>query len=107
VGDMVMAVFGAPNSYGNDAENAARCALDIMQRRGELNLTTDHPPLEVGIGIASGTVVAGCMGSEDRLNYTVLGERVNLASRLCSVAGPGEVILDAQTVALLEGRFGG
>ncbi|RYD38576.1 MAG: adenylate/guanylate cyclase domain-containing protein, partial [Verrucomicrobiaceae bacterium] len=104
VGDLIMAIFGAPKSYGDDAGNAAACALEMVARREELNETTAHPPLLMGIGIASGTAVAGCMGSEHRLNYTVLGEPVNLASRLCSAAGPREVILDPHTVSLLGGR---
>ena len=53
--------------------------------------------MQIGIGIATGTMVAGCMGSADRLNYTVLGERVNLAARLCSHANPGEAIIDQTT----------
>jgi len=109
VGDLIMAIFGAPKSYGDDAGNAAACALEMVARRDELNETTAHPPLLMGIGIASGLAVAGCMGSEHRLNYTVLGEPVNLASRLCSAAGPREVIVDPETLELLgsqaEGRY--
>lgn len=102
VGDLLMAVFGAPVRHENDAANAARCALALLAARAELDRTSRHR-LPIGIGVASGTVVAGCMGSEERLNYTVLGERVNLASRLCSVAGAGEVLLDEATWERLGG----
>ena len=100
VGDLIMAIFGAPTSLENDAYNAARCALRIILERNALNETSRHR-IEVGIGIATGQVVAGCMGSADRLNYTVLGERVNLASRLCSKAGRGEIVIDNNTQARL------
>ncbi len=107
VGDLIMAIFGAPKSYGDDAGNAAACALEMVARRDELNRTTNHPPLFMGIGIASGTAIAGCMGSENRLNYTVLGAPVNLASRLCSIAAPREVIIGPHTLQLLGPRAGG
>lgn len=96
-GDLLMAIFGAPVSYENNTLNAARCALRMVQEREKLNATSQHK-LKIGIGIATGNVVAGCMGSADRLNYTVLGERVNLASRLCGHAGPGQVLIDQTTL---------
>lgn len=96
VGDLIMAIFGAPMSYGNDALNAARCALEMLQVRAALNETSAHR-IEMGIGVATGEMLAGCMGSADRLNYTVLGERVNLASRLCSRAGRMELLIDRNT----------
>jgi len=96
VGDLLMAIFGAPVSHENDTLNAARCALRMIQERQRLNETSRHP-LEIGISIATGKVVAGCMGSVDHLNYTVLGDRVNLASRLCDHAGPGQVVIDQNT----------
>ena len=96
VGDLIMAVFGAPKSYGNDAYNAARCARRMLEERQKLNQTSRHK-IEMGIGIATGQAIAGCMGSSDRLNYTVLGERVNLASRLCSQAGRMEVVIGETT----------
>ncbi len=105
VGDLIMAVFGAPESTGDDAGNAARCALAMLETRRRLNRVTKYPRLEIGIGLASGPCVAGCMGSENRLNYTVLGERVNLASRLCSVAKAGDILIDAATVKLLDESF--
>lgn len=96
VGDLVMAIFGAPKSYGNDAYNATRCAVRMIEERTKLNETSEHK-LSMGIGIATGEAVAGCMGSADRLNYTVLGARVNLGARLCSQAGPMEVVIDGAT----------
>ena len=100
VGDLIMALFGAPVSRGQDALDGARCALGILRERARLNETSRHR-LEVGIGLATGRVVAGCMGSLDRLNYTVIGERVNLASRLCSLARPGQVVMDDATCLAL------
>ena len=96
IGDSIMALFGAPKSYGNDALNAVRCAQRMMAERAKLNETSRYH-LQVGIGIASGQVLAGNMGSADRSNYTVLGERVNLAARLCSVAARGEIVIGPAT----------
>jgi len=98
VGDLIMVLFGAPVSAGNDALRAVECALAMLRVRREMNTSSRHP-LEIGIGLASGSVVAGCMGSDQRLSYTVLGHRVNLASRLCSIAQAGEIILDTETAA--------
>ena len=96
VGDCVMAVFGAPFSRDDDAVAAARCALRMVEERERLNLSSRYK-LRIGIGMATGPVVAGCMGSKDRLNYTVLGERVNLASRLAGKAAPMQILIDSTT----------
>jgi class 3 adenylate cyclase len=104
VGDLIMAIFGAPKSYGDDAFNAAQCALAMIRERRKLNETSAHQ-IEIGIGVASGSAVAGCMGSADRLNYTVLGERVNLASRLCGKAGRMEIMIDATTREQIRDRL--
>lgn len=96
VGDCVMAVFGAPFSHSDDVVAASRCALRMVEERQRLNLSSRYR-LQIGIGMATGTVVAGCMGSQDRLNYTVLGERVNLASRLLGKAGPMQIVIDSTT----------
>lgn len=103
VGDEIMAVFGALKSCGNDAAHAAACALDMVEERRRLNEGATHP-LEIGIGLATGEVVAGCVGASDRLNYTVVGSRVNLASRLCGEAMAMEVIIDDATRAAIEGE---
>ncbi len=96
VGDLIMVLFGAPVSTGLDAVRCVECAMKMLEVRRSLNQTSKHS-LEVGIGIATGSVVAGCMGSDQRLSYTVLGHSVNLASRLCSVAQAGEIVMDAET----------
>ena len=85
VGDLIMAVFGAPKPGTDDAVRAARCAVDMVTTRARLNRGARNP-IEIGVGLAYGDMVAGCMGSRQRLNYTVLGDRVNLAARLCSAA---------------------
>ncbi len=100
VGDLIMAIFGAPVTRPDDVVNAARCALAMQAARAALNRTSSHR-FDTGIGIATGVSLVGCMGSIHRLDYTVLGERVNLASRLCSAAAPQEILLDETTVAEL------
>lgn len=95
-GDAIMVLFGAPKSYGNDAENAVRCAWEMMQERERLNRNAKEP-LRIGIGVSTGHVVAGCIGAESRSDYTVVGEKVNLAARLCSAAIAGQILVDAET----------
>ena len=85
--------------------NACRCAMAMVEARRRLNETA-RVPVDVGIGVATGVVVAGCMGSEERLNYTVVGERVNLAARLCGVARAGDVVVDGETWGRVEGVEG-
>lgn len=95
-GDAIMILFGAPKAYGEDAADAVRCAWEMMEERERLNREVAEP-LRIGIGIATGEMVAGCIGAESRSEYTVIGEKTNLAARLCSAAGAGQIILDAET----------
>lgn len=96
VGDLLMAVFGAPRADPDAPAHALACARRMLEVRARMNRTATQP-LEIGIGLATGPVVAGLMGSADRANYTVLGGCVNLASRLCAEARPGQILLDATT----------
>ena len=100
VGDLIMVTFGAPRPAADDAQRMARCARAMVDARAAANVGAGQPIL-IGIGCAYGKVVAGCMGSAKRLDYTVLGERVNLAARLCSKAPAMHVYVDAGTRAAL------
>jgi class 3 adenylate cyclase len=100
IGDEIMAVFGAPVAQKDHACRAVRTALRMRAGIARLNAeraARGAPPLAVGIGIASGIAVAGNMGSADRMNYTVLGEIVNLAARLTDQAAPGEILISEAT----------
>ena len=99
-GDSVMALFGAPKGYGDDALRAVRCAIAMVRERDRMNQTAALP-IHIGIGIASGAMVAGCIGAENRSDYTVVGERVNLAARLCGAAQAGDILLDENTRLLI------
>ena len=90
IGDCVMAVFGAPVAHDNDAERAARAALEI--RDAMTGLSAEHGrDLAVHVGMTTGTVVASFVGAGAGAEYTVTGESVNLASRLADAAGGGEI----------------
>lgn len=85
MGDGIMALFGAPLVGPNDADNAVAAADDMMARLAELNVrrvATGQEALEIGIGFSTGPTVVGNIGSQRRLEYTVIGDTVNLASRL-------------------------
>ena len=98
LGDGVMAVFGAPVAHDDDAVRAVRAALQMMELVGEQNGSGEHmTPLDLGIGINTGIVVAGSVGSARRTEYTCIGDAVNIAARLCSLAGAGEILIGAQT----------
>ncbi|MCW5891394.1 MAG: HAMP domain-containing protein [bacterium] len=96
IGDAVMALFGAPRPHGDDARRALRAAQAMQAERARLDAATGTP-MPIGIGVASGPVVAGCVGAAERLEYTVLGDAVLLAARLAAQARPGEVLLDDAT----------
>ncbi len=100
IGDEIMAVFGAPLSAPDDALRAVRAGMAMQARNAELNVERGArgiPQFEVGIGICTGDVIAGFVGSPERMEFTVVGDRVNTARRLCSLAGPGQVVIAAPT----------
>lgn len=85
IGDAIMAVFGAPFKSEHDADNSVNTAIEMMRSLNKFNhnqLDKGVMPLEIGIGISSGEVVSGNIGSPKRMDYTVIGDTVNLASRL-------------------------
>jgi adenylate cyclase len=102
-GDAVMVVFGAPEPLDDHAERALHCAMAMQHRQLELNAqgwgTEAVDRLEVGIGLNTGVVMAGAVGGGGRLEYTVIGDAVNVAQRLQSEAAGGEVVAAASTVA--------
>ena len=110
VGDEVMALWGVNVEVENHALLATRCALDMMEAIGKLNRKREArllPPIDIGIGIASGVMIAGYMGSTQAMSYTVIGDTVNLASRLCSAARAGEILLNDDAWYAVEGRVSG
>lgn len=102
-GDAVMAVFGAPKPVPGDAACAVRCAVAMQRRQAELNGEAPAlglPVSSIGVGVNSGPVIAGTLGGEGRLDYTVLGDAVNIAQRLQSEAAAGEILISAATLTL-------
>jgi adenylate cyclase len=88
VGDMVMALFGAPVEDADHAEHALAAAVEMVGELGELNrkwLSEGKVQLDIGIGINSGEMIAGNIGSTSIMSYTVIGDNVNLGSRLESL----------------------
>ncbi|UCG29648.1 MAG: GAF domain-containing protein [candidate division WOR-3 bacterium] len=106
IGDCVMAIFGAPVAHPDDALRAIKAALGMKKRvqqlRAQWHDKIDASMLEVfeiGIGIHTGEVIAGNIGSIERMEYTVVGTAVNIASRLESVAKPGQILISRSTYA--------
>jgi adenylate cyclase len=96
IGDAVMALWGAPIAHSDDPDRALEAAIAMQQAIEELNrgwAASGRPEIGVGIGISHGEVFAGNIGSHRRLEYTVLGDAVNVAARLCAEAGPGEILV--------------
>jgi len=106
IGDAMMATFGAPYSHGNDAEKAVLAALKMRHEwKMLMNRKEEKHRFDVRIGINSGNVMAGYIGSPKRLEYTILGEVVNVASYLESIAKPGEILIGGETFRQVESIF--
>lgn len=100
LGDGLMAVFGAPVAHGDDAERAVRAAIKMQEGFAQLNERRARDgavQFSIGIGINTGTAVAGNVGSDKRREYSVIGDTVNLASRVQSLAGSNEIMITQST----------
>jgi len=96
MGDAIMALWGAPIAHDDDADRAMKAAIKMQEVLAVLNqkwADDGRQQVEIGIGINFGEVFAGNIGSDQRMEYTVIGDPVNVASRLCSKAGPGDIMI--------------
>jgi len=96
MGDGMLALFGAPIVHNDDPLRAVRSAIDMLSALVQFNTDNSHkqwPQLSVSIGINTGEVVAGYIGSEDHLNYTAIGDAVNVAQRIQTLAGNNEIFI--------------
>jgi adenylate cyclase len=98
LGDGLLALFGTPLEQLDHAQRAVQAALDIQRATTALNTvrrSRGQPTLHLGIGINSGEAIVGNIGSEKRMEYTVVGDMVNVAQRLQTHAGGGEILIGA------------
>jgi adenylate cyclase len=101
IGDCVMAVWGPPSSHPDDAMRALKAALEMQQEITMINkqrAEAGKAPIQVGIGVNTGPAVVGYMGSNERHEFTAIGDSVNIASRLCGLAKGGEVLVTESTI---------
>lgn len=107
IGDAILAVFGAPIAAEDNAERAVACALAMQLAMDDVNVTLRNqglPALEMGIGVHTGEVVVGNIGSQKRAKYGVVGSHVNMASRIETYTVGGQVLISESTAAELAGR---
>jgi adenylate cyclase len=108
VGDEIIGLFGAPIDLPDAPYKAVCCALDMLRGLREFNRTRqaeNQPPIHIGIGINTGTVITGAIGSTRALQYTAIGDAMNVASRLVNLAKPGEVIISDATFQKMADRI--
>jgi adenylate cyclase len=108
MGDGIMALWGAPAQHADDPIRSVQSALDQMEILGKFNrrrMDADLLPLAIGIGIHTGPLVAGYVGSSKSLSYTVIGDTANTSARLCGIATAGQIIVSEGTLARLGNRF--
>lgn len=108
IGDCIMAVWGPPSPHKDDAGRALSAALEMQDTVTQLNAQRKKaqlPQLFVGIGVNTGQAIVGYMGSTKRHEFTAIGDAVNVASRLCSLAKGGEILTTAYTLEKAHGSF--
>jgi class 3 adenylate cyclase len=101
VGDAVMAVFGAPFAQEDHADRAVAAALAMHEKQADINRRWEEeglPPFGLGLGLSTGEAAAALLGSEERLEYTLVGDTVNMSQRLQQLADAGETVVSEGTV---------
>ncbi|MBI3893731.1 MAG: GAF domain-containing protein, partial [Candidatus Wallbacteria bacterium] len=108
VGDAIMAVWGSPLGRETDPLSAVRAAVGMQRAVGAFNVrqvAAGRPPISMGVGINTGPAVAGNIGAPRRMDYTVIGDTVNLASRIESQTGPGQIFIGEATFQRIKGQM--
>ena len=108
IGDALLVVFGAPESHGDDPERAIACAIEMQNELANLNIDITgqgYPNLEMGIGINTGNVIVGNIGSDLRMKYGIVGAAVNTAARIESNSIGGQVLIGETTHKLVENKI--
>ncbi|MGO9690872.1 MAG: adenylate/guanylate cyclase domain-containing protein [Syntrophobacteraceae bacterium] len=108
MGDMIMVVWGAPAVHPDDPIRAVQAAFDMQMALDDYNKNRDikhQREIHIGIGINTGELVAGYIGSSLTMNYSVVGDAVNVASRLCSVARPNQILVSENTYQQVRDHF--
>ncbi len=110
VGDAIMAIWGAPNTTGEDPKHAVKACLEMRTALDELNkkrIARGHSEIKIGMGLHSGPAISGTIGSTERMEYTVIGDTVNMASRIESStkAFGSDLLVSEATLAGLEDKF--
>jgi adenylate cyclase len=108
IGDGIMALFGAPTASPQDADNALQTAIDMQRSVETLNKelkTEGYSPIEIGVGLHTGVATVGYIGSEQRSEYTAIGDAGNIAARLESNAKGGQSLISEATAIAAEKSF--
>ena len=109
IGDELMVLYGVPLKSDNDCQKAIDTAIEMFSQLKKFNLknrSNNFPEIKIGIGINYGEVISGNIGSTRQMNYTVIGDNVNLASRLCSHAKANQIVISKSTFELLSHKNG-
>lgn len=111
MGDAILAYFPQPpDEEGPAVKRVLMCTLRMLSRFFEIDAKYKHdysviPDVGFGVGVASGPVILGNIGSMNRMEFTLIGDTVNVASRLCSIAEPGQILVTAEVAKAAEGMF--
>ena len=108
MGDGIMAFWGAPAFHADDAGRCVQCAveqLDVLDQLNAQRIASNAVPLAAGIGIHTGPLISGYVGSSKSLSYTVIGDTVNTSARLCGIAAGGQILVSEATAIALGGKF--
>ena len=108
LGDGILVIFGAPNHLSSCATKAVECAREMQLGIASVNQTLrdkNLPELEMGIGVNSGYLVAGNIGSKKRMKYGVVGETVNIAARIEALTIAGQILISEATYQIVKDRI--